>query len=59
VLVALTSISGVLMVLRIAWVDALNRYAYTAFDLGLTALAALTSVIITTRLWRIGVEARG
>jgi hypothetical protein len=58
VLVALTSISGVLMVLRIAWVNALNRYAYTAFDLGLTALAALASVVIMTRLWRINVEAR-
>ncbi len=56
VLVALTSISGVLMVLRVAWVDALNRYAYTAFDLGLTALAALASVIIMTRLWRLGVR---
>ena len=54
VLMALTGISGVLMVLRIAWVDALNRYAYTAFDLGLTALAAVASVIITTRIWRAG-----
>jgi hypothetical protein len=59
VLVAATSISGVLMVLRIPWIDALNRYAYTAFDLGITALAALASVIITTRLWRFNVEARG
>jgi hypothetical protein len=43
------------MVLRITWVDALTHYAYTAFDLSLTALAAVASVIITTRIWRIGV----
>jgi hypothetical protein len=58
VLVALTSVSGVLMVAHIAWIDALNRFAYTGFDLGLTALATLTSLIIANRLWRFGIEAK-
>jgi hypothetical protein len=44
------------MILRIGWVDALTRYAYTAFDLGLTALAAVASVIITIRIWRLAVR---
>jgi hypothetical protein len=39
-----------------AWVDALNRHAYTAFDLGLTVLAALVAVIFMSRLWRLSVR---
>ncbi|MCX6929566.1 MAG: hypothetical protein NT154_41080, partial [Verrucomicrobia bacterium] len=56
-LVVLTSVSGVLMLLRFAWIDTLNRLSYTSFDLGLTALAAMTSVVVATRLWRSGVQA--
>lgn len=50
--VALTGMSGVLMVLRFAWLDMLNRFAYTSFDLGLTALAAMTAILLATRIWR-------
>jgi hypothetical protein len=50
-------VTGVLMLLRFAWIDTLNRLSYTSFDLGLTALAAMTSVVVATRLWRSGVQA--
>jgi ABC-type multidrug transport system fused ATPase/permease subunit len=56
VLVAFTSISGILMLLRVAWFDALNSFAYTGFDLGLTALAAPTALMLATRIWRFSVE---
>ncbi len=47
-----TAASGILMILRVGWIDALNRIAYTCFDLGLTALAAVVSFILTMRIWR-------
>jgi hypothetical protein len=39
------------MVLRVAWIDWLNRLAYTGFDLGLTALTAVTAFLLATRIW--------
>ncbi len=50
--VALICVSGVLMVLRFPWLDMLNRLAYTSFDLGLTVLAGVTAVLLTTRIWK-------
>lgn len=50
--VALTAVSGVLMVLQFAWLDMLNRLAYTSFDLGLTVLAGMTAVLLTARIWK-------
>jgi hypothetical protein len=49
-LVILTGVCGVLMVLRFNWLDAVNRLAYTGFDLGLTLLAAGTAVTLAARL---------
>lgn len=40
------------MILRIPWIDTLNRLAYTSFDLGLATLAALASFVLVARLWR-------
>jgi hypothetical protein len=53
-LVALTGVTGVLMVVRVAWIDLLNRLAYTGFDLSLTVLAAITSFLLATRIWQGG-----
>ncbi len=50
--VALTGVSGVLMVLRFTWLDVLNRLAYTSFDLGLTVLAGVTAFLLTARIWK-------
>jgi hypothetical protein len=50
-LVAFTGAAGILMVLRVAWIDWLNRLAYTGFDLGLTALTAVTAFLLATRIW--------
>jgi hypothetical protein len=52
--VALTGVAGVLMVFRVAWIDVLNRFAYTGFDLGLTVLAAITAFLLATRIWQGG-----
>ena len=52
--VALTGVTGVLMVFRVAWIDVLNCLAYTGFDLGLTVLAAITAFLVAARIWRSG-----
>ncbi len=54
VFVALTGVTGVLMVFRGAWIDLLNRLAYTGFDLGLTVLAAITAFLLAARIWKGG-----
>ena len=48
-LVAITSACGVAM-LRFTWLEIVNRFAYTAFDLGLTLLAACTGLALVKRL---------
>jgi hypothetical protein len=42
------------MVFRVAWIDLLNRLAYTGFDLGLTVLAAITALLLAARIWQSG-----
>lgn len=54
VFVALAGVAGVLMVFRVAWIDMLNRLAYTCFDLSLMVLAAITAFLLAARIWRSG-----
>ncbi|MBI4902180.1 MAG: NapC/NirT family cytochrome c [Acidobacteria bacterium] len=58
VLLVVTGASGIFMLLRVGWLEVLNRFSYTAFDLGLTCLAAITAVALLARLREIGVESR-
>jgi hypothetical protein len=46
------------MLLRFTWLEILNRFAYTAFDLGLTLLAAVTGLALVTRLMQFDVDVR-
>jgi len=52
--VGFTGVTGVLMVFRVAWIDVVNRLAYTSFDLGLTVLAAITAFLLAARIRQSG-----
>ncbi|NWF82377.1 MAG: hypothetical protein HXY18_00945 [Bryobacteraceae bacterium] len=58
VLFALTCLAGLLMVLSLPAIDVLNRLAYTGFDIGLTALVAVTAFLLSARIWRGGEPAQ-
>jgi hypothetical protein len=46
VLTVIVVICGILMLIRGSWIEWLSRFAYTAFDLGLTLMTAVSVVLV-------------
>jgi hypothetical protein len=54
---ACAGVAGLLMVLHLPWIEPLNRYAYTLFDLSLVVMACNTVLLLIMRLARRPAEA--
>ncbi|HAK95992.1 MAG TPA: hypothetical protein DCM87_13625 [Planctomycetes bacterium] len=53
-LLAATGLCGALVLVKLDWLAALTRWAYTGFDLGLTLLALASVAILVSRLCTLG-----
>jgi len=49
-LVAISALSGVLMVTDLAWLRTPTRVAYSSFDLGITMTALIMSLLLLLRM---------
>ncbi len=53
-LLVLSALAGVLMVLKVRWLEGVTRLSYTAFDLGLVLLASSAVMLLALRLSAVG-----